>query len=91
MKQTEQKMRLQTMETKMVLVIKARTEAEAKHFAQAHNIQITDICDMGFRSYRGRTPATNALAVQKWYNEDGECEQGNGYPLGTLLYFNFGV
>ncbi len=79
------------MKTKMVLVLKARNEREARNFALVRQIPVTDICDMGFEQFRARTNLDNALKVQKWYNEEGECLPGLGYPLGSLLYFNFGV
>jgi len=82
-----------TQVNKMVLIIKARNATEAREFAAVRGIPVTDMAEheLQFNSWRARTPTENSLKVQNWYNEDGDCLPGIGYPLGTLLYFNFGV
>jgi hypothetical protein len=78
--------------SKILLIIKAETFEEAKSAAKNRGIHITDLCNLNSREFRARTETTNALTVQKWYNESAAnwhdiVIPGFGFPVGTLLFF----
>lgn len=73
----------------ILLLIKAENFRQVKSAARQRQIPIHDLAKNGgnLNEFRARTEETHALAVQRWYNEPGECKANEGYPPGTLLFF----
>lgn len=71
------------------LVIKAQSWPEARQEAQKRGIAIifVDYLVKDWDQIAAETCESNLLKVQQWYNEPGELGD-DGYPFGTLLFFN---
>ena len=77
------------MSNKLLLFVKAQTFRDVKTAGIERGLCLSDIAvnSDSFLEFRCRTSESNLLKVQRWFTEPGECKQGFGYPIGTLLFF----
>lgn len=70
------------------LIIKAPNWTIAQQEAQKRSIEIEgDGYPADWDQIAAIARESNLLKIQQWYNEPNELGN-NGYPVGTLLFFN---
>lgn len=70
----------------MFLIIKGSL-AQAIAAAQAHGIELIGESEAVQNSIYCHCDASHSLAVTQWFCEPNNCEAGNGYSAGVLLFY----